>query len=249
MGRYTKIVAAVVALAGAGPAAWGGTYANITIDGSYGDWAAVPVLDDDSGDNSGGPDIGITKIANDDNYLYIYNSFPNSLSIGVFTSIDVDNNAATGFNIFGLGLVGAEAGWQNDFPFASSTGVFNNGQGMSGDFFGSGAANLDKFNNSSERELAISLDILFNQSGQKVFANSTFTLMFWTDQGLGADGIPAGLSGDSGLNGDVSAPIVYTLAGAPTDPPTPPTVIVPSPAAASAGVLLLTGLLLRRRRV
>jgi len=42
-----------------------GTFTTITIDDLYGDWAGVPVLNSDGGDNSGGPDIGDTQIAND----------------------------------------------------------------------------------------------------------------------------------------------------------------------------------------
>jgi hypothetical protein len=189
-----------------------GTFKTIAIDGDYSDWAGVPILDADGGDNAGGPDIGNTQIANDANYLYIRNTFPNNLSLGTFVTIDIDENAATGFNIFGLGLVGTEAGWQNDFPFTQAAGVFNDGQGMSGEFFGSGAANLDSFSNSGSRELAINLDIVRNNPAGPVFPDDTIRLLVWTDLGGGADGIPAGSPNDSGLNGDVSGVINYTLA-------------------------------------
>ncbi|TWT75577.1 hypothetical protein Pla123a_30870 [Posidoniimonas polymericola] len=189
-----------------------GYFKTITIDSDYSDWDDVPVVDDDSGDNSGGPDIGVTKIANDGNYLYIYNTFPNNLSLGTFLTIDVDHDTATGFDVFGLGLIGSEAGWQNDFPFTQATGVFNDGQGMSGEFFGSGAALLDSFANAGARELAISLDILRNETGTGVFTDDVVDLLLWTDLGIGADGIPSGFPNDSGLNGDVSAAISYQLA-------------------------------------
>jgi hypothetical protein len=174
-----------------------GTFAHITIDDSYGDWAGIPVLDSDGGDNSGGPDIGDTQIANDNNYLYIRNTFPNNLALGTFLSIDVDENTATGFDIFGLGLIGSEVGWQNDFPFTQSTGVFNDGMGMSGDYFGSGAALLAPYADTASRELAISLAITRNVDGSPVFPDNTITLMLWTDQGQYAD---------------VTAVIHYTLA-------------------------------------
>ena len=183
-----------------------GTYKTIVIDDAYADWAGVPVLDSDGGDNAGGPDIGDTQIANDDDFLYIRNTFPNSLSLGTFIALDVDGDAGTGFDVFGLGLIGSEAGWQNDFPFTQDAGSFNNGSGMNGDFFGSGAALLSPFANTSERELAISLDILFNSDNSPVFPNDTFTILLWTDLGVGPDGTFAD------FNGDVSAPISYTLA-------------------------------------
>jgi hypothetical protein len=186
-----------------------GFFKTITIDGDYSDWADVPVLDDDSGDNTAGPDIGVTKIANDEDFLYIYNSFPNGLSEGTFIALDVDSSTATGFDVFGLGLIGSEAGWQNDFPFTQDAANFNNGLGMSGDFFGSGAANRFPFGNDTDRELAISLDIVFNAGGD-VFADDIFDLLLWTDLGLGADGLPGG-----DLAGDVSATISYQLAAIP----------------------------------
>lgn len=203
---------ALLACVGAASLASAGTFKTITIDSDYSDWADVPVLDDDSGDNSGGPDIGVTKIANDGDFLYIYNTYPNGVELSTFTSIDFDSDAGTGFDVFGLGAIGSEAAWQNDFPFTQDAANFNNGSGMAGDFFGSGAALLNDFANGTERELAISLDIIFNAGGGLVFDDADFDILFWTDAGTGADGIPGGLPGDAGINGDVSAAISYTLA-------------------------------------
>jgi hypothetical protein len=189
---------AVVAAAHFCPVVYAGTFATITIDDDYSDWAGIPVLDSDGGDNAGGPDIGDTQIANDDDYLYIRNTFPNSLSLSTYIALDVDNNPATGYDIFSLGLVGSEAGWQNDFAFSQSTGVFNSGS-LSGDFFGGGHALLSPFADAPSRELAISLDALFASDNSPVFPDDTITLMLWTDGG----------------SGDVSAVINYTLAVVP----------------------------------
>lgn len=193
--------------------AMSGTFKTITIDSDFSDWADVPVLDDDSGDATAGPDIGITKIANDGVNLYIYNSFPNGLSLGTFTALDIDSNTGTGFDVFGLGLIGAEAGWQNDFGFSQGTGSFNTGHGLAGDYFGGGHALLDSFSNSTERELAISLSALFGAGagGGLLFADDTFDLLFWTN------------------DGDVSATISYELA------------TVPEPQAISLVLLSLAG--------
>jgi hypothetical protein len=207
-----RLLAAIAALALGASSAYAGTFKTITIDGDYSDWAGVPIVDSDAGDNTGGPDIAETQIANDGAYLYIRNTFANNLSLGTFITIDVDENAATGYDIFGLGLVGTEAGWQNDFPFTQATGVFNDGGGMTGEFFGSGAALLDSFVNSGSRELAISLDIVRNAGSTPVFPDDTIRLIVWTDLGGGADGLPAGFPNDDGRNYDVSGVINYTLA-------------------------------------
>jgi hypothetical protein len=218
----TAAVWAIVALVGA--AANAGTYKTITIDDDHSDWIGVPVVDSDPADNAGSVDIAETQIANDKNYLYIRNTFHGSLSLGLFTGIDVDENIATGFDIFGLGLIGQDSGWQNDYPFTSSNGlgggIFNDGQGMTGEFYGSGAALLDAYADSNERELAISLDILRNPPTTltKVFPDNTIRLLFWTDMGP---------------NGDVSGVIDYTLA-------------VPEPATAS--LLMMACLVMARRR-
>jgi hypothetical protein len=75
---------------------------------------------------------------------------------------------------------------------------------------------LTPFGNFAQRELAIPLNILFNGSNLPVFADGNFDLLLYTDSGVGADGIPRGLPGDSGLNGDVSAVISYTVVPEPT---------------------------------
>lgn len=203
-----------------------GTFKTITIDDDHSDWVGVPVVDSDPADNAGSVDIAETQIANDNDFLYIRNTFHSNLSLGLFTGIDVDENVATGFDIFGLGLIGQDSGWQNDFPFTSSNGlgggVFNDGQGMTGDFFGSGAALLDAFADSNERELAISLDIVRNLPTTlvEVFPDDTVRLLFWTDQG----------------SGDVSAVIDYTLA------------VIPEPASVGLALAAFGCLAMVRRR-
>jgi hypothetical protein len=186
-----------------------GSFTTITIDDLYADWAGVPVVDSDGGDNSDGPDIGDTQIANDGQYLYIRNTFPNSLVLSTYIAIDADQNPATGFDILGLGIFGSEAGWQNDFGFSQATGVFNSGA-LAGEFFGGGHALMAPFGNFANRELAISLANL-NNGGLPTFPDATIRLMIWTDTGNGADGIPVGFPRDSGVNGDWTV-IDYTLA-------------------------------------
>lgn len=177
-----------------------GTFLTATIDGNFTEWASVPILDVDSGDNPGSVDFANIQIGNDDDFLYISMTYPNTLSNSTFISIDVDSNPLTGFDVFSLGLAGVEASWQNDFPFTNGTGSFNTGVGMSGDFFGSGAALISSTGDVAQKEWAISLDIIFNDvDSTPVFDDDEFTVLIWTDAGAG----------------DVSVAIEYELAAVP----------------------------------
>lgn len=217
--RFMVGASLALALAAAGTAQ-AGTWATITIDDVYTDWAGVPVVDSDPADNVGGVDFFEVQIANDANYLYIRNTYHTAKAISTFMGIDIDENVATGYDIFGLGLIGQDAGWQNDFPFTSSTGVFNNGYGMSGDYFGIGAGLLAPYGDFITREMAIPLNVTLNEDSSLLFPDNTIRMLFWTDS--------AGASG-----GDVSAVIDYELA-------------VPEPA--SLALLGLGGLAMLRRR-
>lgn len=179
-----------------GSTAFGGFFKTITIDDAYLDWDDVPVASTDALDNPGFIDIAEIQIANDNDFLYIRQTFHTANSLGLYTGIDIDEDTATGFNIFGIDAIGQDAGWQNDFPFTSGDDVFNDGNGLSGDFFGSGAANLLPFADVVTRELAISLDVTLNEDGSALFPDDTVKLLFWTDTG----------------QGDVSDAISYTLA-------------------------------------
>jgi len=193
--RILTGVSLAVALSASGTAQ-AGHFATITIDDAYGDWAGVPVVDSDALDNPGGVDFFEVQIANDDDYLYIRNTYHTAQALSTFLSIDVDENTATGYDIFALGAIGAEVSWQNDFPFTNDTGVFNDGQGMSGDFFGSGAGLLLPYADVVTREMAIKLDITRNIDGSPVFPDDTIKMLFWTDS----------------FSGDVSSVINYQLA-------------------------------------
>ena len=110
--------------------------------------------------------------------------FPTTIRMQTYIALDIDSNTATGYDIFGLGLIGSEAGWQNDFAFAQATGVFNSG-GLSGDYFGGGHALLSPFADATtNRELAISLDAAVRRRQLPRFPDDTFTILFWTDNGL-----------------------------------------------------------------
>lgn len=193
-------------------------FTTITIDGDFSDWASVPVLDSDPADNVGSVDLADIQIANDNVNLYIRATYHGALAQSTFIALDIDQNTATGFDIFSLGLIGSEAGWQNDFAFAQDTGVYNSGT-LSGDNFGGGHALMSPFGDSSSREWSISLGATITAGGA-VFPDDAFDILIWTDVGAG----------------DVSAPISYTLA------------VIPEPATAGLLLLGALGMIARRRR-
>ena len=78
-----------------------GTFKRISIDGTFGDWAGVPVAYNDASETTAGADFRQVYVANDDQYLYI--RFTLYAPDSPFTSrnnifIDSDDNAGTGFH-------------------------------------------------------------------------------------------------------------------------------------------------------
>jgi hypothetical protein len=181
-----------------------GTYAHITIDGDYSDWTNVPVLF--TGTPYDGLPTGVRTIqmANDENYLYIRLTYfmdenPNA-GDGVYLAIDTDNNLATGFDVYGFGLIGSEVGWQNDSPFAQSNGVFNAGSITGGTAL---IAPYDSF--TSAQEYALPLSATYTATGAPVFPGpgSTINMLVYTTDGSIID---------------VSGPVQYTFVAGPPAP-------------------------------
>lgn len=114
--------------------ALGAGAANITIDGDFADWADVPVLATDPADNAGEVDFLTLQVANNADFVYVRYTLNESVNPqgggGVYLAVDEDNSTFTGFDIFGLGIVGSDAAWQNDFPFEQAAGVFNTDNGL-----------------------------------------------------------------------------------------------------------------------
>ncbi len=156
-------------------------YTNIVIDGAFDDWSGVPVAaTDPSGDDGGGPDLATLQLANDESNLYLRITYhaavnPNA-GPSVFLALDNDVNAGTGFDIFGLGAVGSEAGWQNDFPFQQDNGNFN-----SGSISGGAAAIAPYFTTTTSQEYRISRAATFDVDSSPVFPSLTFRLLVYTD--------------------------------------------------------------------
>lgn len=196
--HFLMLLGACFLAALAGRQAAAGTFANISIDDSYGDWTGIPVLDSDPADSPGNVDIANVQIANDSTYLYLHITYHTPKSFNTYYSFDTDNNVATGYNIYGLNLVGSEAAWVNDFDFDQRAG-FNIGtlkDGSGNPEPASGAALISSFVDSTDREVAIRRDTSFDPAvgPGALFTGNSFTMLVWTD------------------NGDVSSAIHYTFA-------------------------------------
>ncbi|MBN8247862.1 MAG: hypothetical protein J0L84_10505 [Verrucomicrobia bacterium] len=103
-----------------------GTYKSITIDGSFGDWAGVPVAHEDPADSTDSADYRRIYLANDDDYLYV--RFTLERPADPFLSnanlfLDSDANPDTGFRL----LLGSEMLIQGGSGYDERTGGFNEG--------------------------------------------------------------------------------------------------------------------------
>src|ERR1043165_4390790 len=82
-----------------------GTFKAITIDGSFGDWAGVPLASTQPQDVTNVVAYKDIYVANDNDYLYIrFSIYPPAAN--PFTAyqnlfIDSDQNAATGYTVYG----------------------------------------------------------------------------------------------------------------------------------------------------
>lgn len=159
--------------------------AAIVIDGDFSDWDAVAAvatsIDNGITDSA---DFAQLKVTHDASYVYLYYSLHRAVNPqttggggGVYLAIDSDDNAATGFDIFGLGLVGSEAGWQNNYPFEQATGNFNTGAGLTNATY----AATPYYAVTSAVEISLPRTA-FRNSGGNVFPadGGTIGLMFYT---------------------------------------------------------------------
>jgi hypothetical protein len=197
---------------------------------AFNDWDSVPLALTDPADNPSELnliDIKDVKIANDANLLYVYASGHQMRTNGLYLAFDTDQDVSTGFNVFGLGLVGSELGYVNDFVFDQRTpGVFNDNKPDGGgscctggplELNNGGAAMYPGWDvEFDEREWGVPLDAVWsaNEPLGPTFPNATFNLILWTDQGVTdvTDAItytlatpPAGAPGDYNDNGSVDA--------------------------------------------
>lgn len=173
-----KYTALLVGIATMPVLASAGTFKTITIDGDFSDWAGVPALSTVT-TPSGTPPLGFDSLymANDNDFVYLRIVYDGSFAVNaggttVSIALDNDNNPLTGFDIFTQGIVGSEAGWENDFPFQQATGVFNTGGGLTN----GGAAIAPFATTVTEQEIAISRSATFTVGGATIFPNDTFAI-------------------------------------------------------------------------
>ncbi|HYG23106.1 MAG TPA: Ig-like domain-containing protein [Verrucomicrobiae bacterium] len=162
-------------LCGTGGAA-AGTFKHITIDGSFGDWAGVPLAHTQEQGNTETIAYKDIYVANDENYLYIRFTIYGSGDPFTFLQnifVDSDNNPGTGFNAGGY--VGSEMLIQGGAGYQEKNGAFNEG-GIAGlDWQAAPAAP------GSEFEVRISRNATYVTDGVPVFAAETIAFVLESD--------------------------------------------------------------------
>jgi hypothetical protein len=184
------------------------TYKTISIDGSFGDWAGVPLAYTAADGPTNAIQYDNVYIANDQNNLYIRftlyaprpDAFANSYD-NIY--IDADNNPATGYLVSGIGsemLIQGGAGYQEQ------GGTFNEGAVNNlGWSIGGSADSLDF-------ELSISLGAIYASDSMQVFSNSTIAILLEGDENI------TYVNGIFVPSPEGSGGLIYTFASAPTPP-------------------------------
>lgn len=154
-----------------------GTYKHITMDGSFNDWAGVPLAYTAAAGPTNAIQYQHVYFANDESNLYIRftlyapraNAFANSYD-NLF--IDTDNNASTGYSVGG---VGSEllAQWGGGYQEAS--GSFNEGTINNLGWAIAGSPDSTDF------ELSISRSASYASDGKPVFTNGTIAIVLEGD--------------------------------------------------------------------
>jgi hypothetical protein len=184
-------------------AAHAGTFKHITIDGSFGDWAGVPVAYSDASETTAGADFRQVYVANDEQYLYI--RFTLHTQDSPFTSrdnifIDADDNASTGYRPLGLGGFGSEMVIQGGAGYQEKSGGFNEGAINALDWAASPTENATEF------EVRLSRAATFANDGLPVFAAGIIAVLLESEN---TSFVAVDLAPDSGER------LTYAFASAP----------------------------------
>lgn len=220
----TRLITMLAVTAAIAASANAGTYKNIVADGAFADWDDVPVAATSPLSPGVAIDFSSLKIANDASYVYFlitYNAPVNTYdSGGLYLGIDSDNNPSTGYGIFGSAAIGANAAFQNDFPFTQAAGNFNSGGTITrpdpGALYGAAPYNTVTL----QQEIALPLSAVQVDLSSGGYSGPVFTQNF----------------GVEFYSSDTLGPVSYSLAA------------LPEPASIAAVVALGSVALRRRRR-
>ncbi|HEY1717350.1 MAG TPA: PEP-CTERM sorting domain-containing protein [Verrucomicrobiae bacterium] len=206
------------------------TYANITIDGSFSDWASVPLAYSQPQLPADVVQYDQLYVANDANYLYIYftlytPAYPFTSSQNLF--FDADTNYATGDHEHGIG---SDMGVQSGVGFQQASGVFNTGGTINGLNYMMASNSLG-----TSYELRISLDATYNTGGAPVFTGDTVSIYLESSEAGGSEWFP-------NFSSSAPAGLTYTLAAAPVPEPSSFSLL-----AFGGGALAIIGIARRRR--
>ena len=126
LNKLSKAVLPMIATLAFSSGAYAGTYKHITIDGSFDDWAGVPVAYTQDPDTTLSIAYTNVYVANDENYLYI--RFAISTSDNPFQSTEnmfFDTDADTATSYPAGGYVGSEMVIQGEAGWDERNGQFN----------------------------------------------------------------------------------------------------------------------------
>ena len=198
--RRISVAASLTMALAAGAA--DGTFKRISIDGSFADWAGVPIAWADPSETTAGADFRDVYVANDEQYLYIRftlytNDTPFTSRNNIF--IDGDNNSASGFHPLGLAF-GSEMLIQSGTGYQEKNGGFNegaiNGLGWTASPTGSAV----------DFELRISRAAMYASDSAPVFTESTIAILLESEN---TSFVAVDLAPDTGSS------IIYSFANPP----------------------------------
>jgi hypothetical protein len=141
----------------------------IIIDGSFDDWASVPLAFTDAQDSTESIDYKDVYVANDDQYIYMRVTLYTSGNPADFHNnlfIDADNDPATGF---GVGGIGSEMLIQSGGGYQEKNGAFNEGDINNLDYSIAPAGNATDF------EFRFSRNAVYATGGLPVFTTNALT--------------------------------------------------------------------------
>jgi hypothetical protein len=182
-----------------------GTYRQITIDGTFSDWAGVPWAYQGNMDTNP-VNFADVQFANDTNYLYghfiLFSPYAPFSDYYTHLFIDTDDNSQTGYPVTGARF-GSEMMIESGLGYDQRNGSFN-----AGDVSGLGWR-IAPAGSATEFEFRVSLACLYSD-GSKVFGTNAMRLLMQDDRGpeLAVEtGIPYILAGPQ------PGPLFITVSG------------------------------------